>query len=578
MKKRLLIMLLSFAAIFNSNAQTNLSYGDILIVGINAQIVSSTYGCNWSCSGTREIHVMPLVDLTNGTHFKITIAGFNSNASSSTASSNARTVSGILKWVNNTGSTISKGTVITFYKDNSTGNFTATTGACSNVSSGCSCGSVGSAMGVSTSVGKYFIYQGSGANDSTAYDFSASSSATATFNGRPIFLFYMQSTQSNAGFITSGSSGNFATYCPSDMTNYSLALGNSTQNGYYSGPRTGLTVSQLRDSILDPNKWVTHSYTPSSSAVVQVPTSSFSFGTPTITASTASLSAFTACSGSNSSNQSFTVSGSNLTGNISVSAPSGFEVSTSSGSGYGASVSLSPSSGSVSTTTIYARLTTSASGSPSGNISCTATNATTKNISVSGTVTSNVTPSVSLSITSGSSSICSGSSVTFTATPTNGGASPVYNFKVNGNSVQNSSTATYTSTSFANSDAVTCTMTANNTCQTTATANNGTTNMTVTTNVTPSVSLSITSGSSSICSGASVTFTATPTNGGSSPVYNFKVNGNSVQNSSTATYTSTSFANSDAVTCTMTANNTCQTTATANSGTTNMTVTTNVTP
>jgi hypothetical protein len=66
--------------------------------------------------------------------------------------------------------------------------------------------------------------------------------------------------------------------------------------------------------------------------------------TPTI-ATTGTLSAFTSCSGAPSTSQNFSVSATNLTNNLVVTAPTGFEVSLSSGSGYNSSVSLTPSSG-----------------------------------------------------------------------------------------------------------------------------------------------------------------------------------------------------------------------------------------
>jgi len=106
---------------------------------------------------------------------------------------------------------------------------------------------------------------------------------------------------------------------------------------------------------------------------------------PIIT-TTGTLNAFTTCAGSASVAQSFTVSASNLTTNITIIAPTGFEVSTSSGSGFASSITINQSGGSVSSTTVYARLSTSATGTPSGNITCTSTGATTKNVSASGTV------------------------------------------------------------------------------------------------------------------------------------------------------------------------------------------------
>ncbi|GIR57458.1 MAG: hypothetical protein CM15mP65_00390 [Crocinitomicaceae bacterium] len=54
-------------------------------------------------------------------------------------------------------------------------------------------------------------------------------------------------------------------------------------------------------------------------------------------------SSFISCSGSAGTEQSFTISGSNLTANITVAAPTGYEVSKTSGSNYSSSISFTPS-------------------------------------------------------------------------------------------------------------------------------------------------------------------------------------------------------------------------------------------
>jgi len=128
---------------------------------------------------------------------------------------------------------------------------------------------------------------------------------------------------------------------------------------------------------------------------------------PAITTS-ASLSAFTACTGTASAAQGFSVSGAYLTDNIVVTAPAAYEVSTSLASGYAAGLTLIQSGGIVSNTTIYVRLSNTASASPSGNVSLTSANAVTRNVSVSGNVS---IPSVGGTATGGTV-VCYGSNST----------------------------------------------------------------------------------------------------------------------------------------------------------------------
>ncbi len=111
-----------------------------------------------------------------------------------------------------------------------------------------------------------------------------------------------------------------------------------------------------------------------------------SASTPTITL-TGSLSAFAATLiGSTSAEQSYTVSGSNLTADITITPPSGFEISTGTGESFVSTnpITLSPVDGSVSATTIYVRFAPSAAQSYSGNITHASTDAATQNQAVSG--------------------------------------------------------------------------------------------------------------------------------------------------------------------------------------------------
>jgi hypothetical protein len=203
------------------------------------------------------------------------------------------------------------------------------------------------------------------------------------------------------------------------------------------------------------------------------------------------------------------------------------------------------------------------------------------------TINTTVTPSVSIASSPaavlGVTTICAGTSVTFTATPTNGGSSPTYQWKLNGGNVGTNS-VTYSNSALANTDVVTCEMTSNAVCPTAATVTSNTITMTVNALVTPAVSIvsspAAVAGVTTICSGTAVTFTPTPTNGGASPTYNWWKNGvgTGTNLGTSATYTGPTLADGDAIACVMTSNATCPSPATATSNTITITNNTPATP
>jgi large repetitive protein len=179
-----------------------------------------------------------------------------------------------------------------------------------------------------------------------------------------------------------------------------------------------------------------------------------------------------------------------------------------------------------------------------------------------------IMPSVSIAITTGSQTICAGTSVTFTATPSGVGPLVIYEWKKNGRIVVAArASATYTDTNLADWDFITCRMTdRSNSFTTTSRA----ITMSVNAIVAPTVTIAA-SPSSTITRGTSVTFTATPTNGGT-PVYQWKKNNTNVGTNS-ATYTDANLATNDAITCTLTSNADCISTNTATSPAISMVVT-----
>lgn len=187
------------------------------------------------------------------------------------------------------------------------------------------------------------------------------------------------------------------------------------------------------------------------------------------------------------------------------------------------------------------------------------------------TITVSAPSAPSIAIAASANPACAGASVTFTSSITNGGATPTYAWTVNGVAAGTNS-ASYSSTALTNGAVVACTLTSSSTCVTTNTAASNSITMTVNPSVAPSVSIAITAGTNPSASGASVTFTATPTNGGTTPSYQWKVNGTNVGTNS-ATYTTTTLTNGSIVTCVMTSNATCAVPSSATSNSISMSIT-----
>ena len=206
------------------------------------------------------------------------------------------------------------------------------------------------------------------------------------------------------------------------------------------------------------------------------------------------------------------------------------------------------SSSNVSVATVNSTGLVTSIASGLATITYTITNGSCSSNAVSMITINNLTPSVI--ITSNSSNICLGNSVTFNATALQtGGGTVTYDFRVNGVSVQNSSSSTYTSSSLINGDVVSCQISImDGSCLAISTANSNSITMIVDSNLTPSVVLS--TPSTSNCSGSSATFIATASNTGGGVIsYNFKVNGSSVQNGTINSYTLTNPTNGVVISC-----------------------------
>jgi hypothetical protein len=203
------------------------------------------------------------------------------------------------------------------------------------------------------------------------------------------------------------------------------------------------------------------------------------------------------------------------------------------------------------------------------NAAC-ATPAITYSNGITITVLPYVTPSISISI-SPNDTVCNGTVVTLTAAISNGGSSPAYTWRVNGALASWADNFSYPPD---NNDTVRCTLISNVACVTTPIAYSNSITITTYPNATPVISIAVSPGDT-ICSGTAVTFNSAILGGGSSPVYQWLLNGSPSGGGTTFAYTP---ANGDLVSCILTNNDPCVSVASVTSNSILMTVDTITVP
>ncbi len=167
------------------------------------------------------------------------------------------------------------------------------------------------------------------------------------------------------------------------------------------------------------------------------------------------------------------------------------------------------------------------------------------------TVSSHVTPVARVSVMP-NDTVCTGTIVTYSATADFGGTAPIFRWKKNGVSVGSGSTYTYVPT---NGDVITCELTSNFPCRLEDVVTTDV-RMRVTAPTTPVVTISA-NPRLSISAGQNLRLTASVTNGGTNPTYQWLLNGAVIEGATNASYMSTTFLDMDEVTCQVTSGGTC---------------------
>lgn len=149
------------------------------------------------------------------------------------------------------------------------------------------------------------------------------------------------------------------------------------------------------------------------------------------------------------------------------------------------------------------------------------------------TVIPTVVPAVGITATV--DTVCTGDPVLFTAIPVGGGSNPSFQWTVDGN-LAGGNYDTLNVTSPSTSYTVSVQIISNAPCASPATA---TDSYSINVRPTPIPAVSITLSDDTVCAGMPVSFTATPTNGGSPPVYQWYLNTVAIPGANTAVYNTT---------------------------------------
>ncbi len=175
----------------------------------------------------------------------------------------------------------------------------------------------------------------------------------------------------------------------------------------------------------------------------------------------------------------------------------------------------------------------------------------------------NIPPSVSIASASINNTFCASAVATFTATPTNGGTNPTYQWMVNGMNAGINSNV-FTSTTLNDKDVITCELIRVSAGCSNAPVTSSPITVSIINNMSPTIS--ITSSNTTICSGTSVTFSSSISNGGTTPLYQWTKGGTNITGATNTTYTY-SPSNGDVVACVLAPSNTCQTSNSVKSNT-----------
>jgi hypothetical protein len=155
---------------------------------------------------------------------------------------------------------------------------------------------------------------------------------------------------------------------------------------------------------------------------------------------------------------------------------------------------------------------------------------------------------------------CAGTTFTYTASPTNGGTLPQYQWTINGTPINGANSVSFNTNTLSNNDVVKVILTSNLACVSGNPVTSSGILQVINPILTPSVSIT---GSSSGCEGDEATFSSVITAGGTNPQYQWRINGVEVTSANVSSFSTFNLVNNDEVSLQITSNELCVSSATA---------------
>ncbi len=271
----------------------------------------------------------------------------------------------------------------------------ATSSGSGTIASSSVCGSIVITFGTTITAGTYMRFTFSGNLNVTSLVLASTPTITTSVSTLGGFTQTGATPSASQNYTVSGSGLSAATVDVAAPASFQVSTDNSTWVSNFSLPVSGGIITgqpktiytRLNDPAAGAHSGnITHMST--GATTVNVAVSGSTVTSPTITVSPASLAFGNVFVTSTSPEQSYTVSGVLLTpasGNITITAPANYQVSTTTGTGFSSSpITIPYSGGSLLSTTIYVRLQSAAVVAYNGNITNAGGGAPTANVAVTG--------------------------------------------------------------------------------------------------------------------------------------------------------------------------------------------------